>query len=223
MDTVKLTIRPREETGKGPNRRLRAEGSVPAVVYSKGQEAVALSIDAAALKGAVAGGSNVVLELEYEGGKSRKKHFAVVKEFQRHPTRNMLLHVDLHEVDLKQEIEATVRIELVGTPAGAQEDGVLDHSHWEVTVRALPTEVPAHIELDVSALNIGDSLRVSDLTAPEGVAILDDPETTVVSVHPPRMEIVEEVEGEEGLEGAVGDGAEADEGAEAAEGDAPKE
>ncbi len=223
MDTVKLTIRPREETGKGPNRRLRAAGSIPAVVYSKGQEAISLSIDAAALKGAFAGGSNVVLELEYEGGKSRKKHFAVVKDYQRHPTRNDLLHLDLHEVDLKQEIEATVRIELVGTPVGALEDGVLDHAHWEVTVRALPTEVPAHLELDVSALNIGDNLRVSDLTAPKGVTILDDPEITVASVHPPRAEEVEEVEEVEGLEGEEGEGAEGAEGAEAAEGDASTE
>ncbi|MBU2600602.1 MAG: 50S ribosomal protein L25 [Actinobacteria bacterium] len=220
METVKLTVRPREEVGKGPNRRLRAAGSVPAVIYAKGQEAVSLSIDAAALKGAVGGGSNVVLELEYEGEKSRKKHFAVVKEFQRHPTRNVLLHLDLHEVDLKQEIEASVRVELVGIPAGAQEEGVLDHSLWEVTVRALPTAVPAHLELDVSALNIGDNLRVSDLTAPEGVTILDDPETTIVSVHPPRLEVVEEVEGEEGLEGEEGETAE---GATASEGDAPAE
>ncbi len=220
METVKLTVRPREEVGKGPNRRLRAAGAVPAVVYAKGQEAVSLSIDAAALKGALGGGSNVVLELEYEGEKSRKKHFAVVKEFQRHPTRHTLLHLDLHEVDLKQEIESPVRIELVGTPVGAEEGGVLDHSHWEVVVRALPTAVPAHLELDVSALTIGDNLRVSDITAPEGVVILDDPETTVVSLQPPRVEIEEEVEKAEGLAGVEGETAGS---AEASERDAPAE
>lgn len=210
MDTVKLTIHPREESGKGPCRRLRAAGSVPAVVYSKGQETVSISVEKADLKQALTGASNVVLELVYAEGKGRKKHYAVIKESQYHPLRRDLLHLDLHEVDLKQEIEAPVPIELIGVPAGAEEGGVLDQSHREVTVRALPTEVPGHLELDVSALNIGDGLRVSDLVAPKGVVILDDPDTSVVSVLAPRLEIEEEEEGEEleGLEGEEGEAAE---------------
>lgn len=215
MDTVKLIIHPREESGKGPARRLRAAGSIPAVVYAKGQPTVSISIDAADLKPALAGGSNVVLELHYADSKARKKHYAVVKETQRVATRAQLLHLDLHEVDLKQEIEASVSIELIGTPVGVEEGGVLEHSHREVVVRALPTSVPSHLELDVSALGVGDNLRVSDLTAPDGVVILDDPETTLVSVQAPRVEEVEEVEGEtvetteaEESEAAGGDSAE---------------
>lgn len=206
MDTVKLTIHPREESGKGPCRRLRAAGSVPAVVYAKGQETVSISIDRADLKTALTGAANVVLELVYAEGKGRKKHYAVVKEAQHHAVRRDLLHLDLHEVDLKQEIEATVPIELHGVPAGADEGGVLDQSHREVTVRALPTNVPGHLELDVSALGIGDNLRVSDLVAPEGVTILDDPDTSVVSMLAPRLE-VEEAEAAEEVEGVEGEAA----------------
>ncbi|MHB8867311.1 MAG: 50S ribosomal protein L25 [Thermoleophilia bacterium] len=210
MDTVKLTIHPREESGKGPCRRLRAAGFVPAVVYAKGQETVSISIEKADLKAALTGAANVVLELVYAEGKGRKKHFAVVKESQHHALRREVVHLDLHEVDLKTEIEATVPIELHGVPAGADEGGVLDHSHREVTVRALPTEVPGHLELDVSGLNIGDNLRVSDLVAPEGVVILDDPETSVVSMLAPRLEVEEEVEGLEGVEGEEAEAAEGD-------------
>lgn len=204
MDTVKLTIHPREETGKGPCRRLRAAGSVPATVYAKGQEAVSISVERADLKVALTGTTNVVLELVYAESKGRKKHYAVIKESQHHPVRRDLLHLDLHEVDLKQEIEASVTIELHGIPVGAEEGGVLDQSHREVTVRALPTEVPSHLELDVTSLVIGGNLHVSDLVAPEGVTILDDPETSVVSLLAPRVEIVEEaVEGAEGEAEAV--------------------
>lgn len=206
MDTVKLTIHPREESGKGPCRRLRAAGSVPAVVYAKGQEAVSISVEKAALKAALTGATNVVLELVYAEGKGRKKHYAVVKESQYHPVRRDLLHLDLHEVDLKQEIEASVPIELHGVPAGADAGGVIDQSHREVTVRALPTEVPSHLELDVSSLIIGGNLHVSDLVAPAGVTILDDPETSVVSMLAPRVEVEEEAA--EGVEGAEAEAAE---------------
>lgn len=206
MDTVKLTIHPREESGKGPCRRLRAAGSVPAIVYAKGQEAVSISVEKADLKLALTGATNVVLELVYAEGKGRKKHYAVVKESQYHPVRRDLLHLDLHEVDLKQEIEASVPIELHGVPAGADAGGVIDQSHREVTVRALPTEVPSHLELDVSSLIIGGNLHVSDLVAPAGVTILDDPETSVVSMLAPRVEVEEEAA--EGVEGAEAEAAE---------------
>ncbi|HZK49090.1 MAG TPA: 50S ribosomal protein L25 [Thermoleophilia bacterium] len=208
MDTVKLTIHPREESGKGPCRRLRAAGLIPAVVYSKGQPSVSISIAAADLKPALAGGSNVVLELHYADSKARKKHYAVVKDTQRLATRPRLLHLDLHEVDLKQEIEAPVAVELLGIPAGVDEGGVLEHSHREVVVRALPTSVPSNLELDVSALGIGDNLRVSDLVAPDGVVILDDPETVLASVHAPRIEEVEAEEEAETFEAAEGEAAE---------------
>jgi large subunit ribosomal protein L25 len=210
MDTIKLAVREREETGNGPARRLRAEGRIPGVTYAKGAAATAISIGLEELRVALAHGQNVVLELQFErgaksgakgGSRSRKAaaRYAVVKELQFHPTRRRLLHIDLHEVDLAVEIEASVAIELVGKAAGAIEGGVLDWEHREVTVRALPGDIPSVLQLDVSELEIGQHEVVGSLTAPEGVVIVDDPETVVATVLPPRVEAVTAEEEEEEL------------------------
>jgi large subunit ribosomal protein L25 len=209
MDTIKLAVREREETGNGPARRLRAEGRIPGVTYAKGASGTAISVGLEDLKAALAHGQNVVLELEFEpgskstksakGGSRAKKaaRYAVVKELQFHPTRRRLLHVDLHEVDLAVEIEASVAIELVGKPAGVVEGGVLDWEQREVVVRALPGDIPPVLQLDVSALEIGQHALVEALTAPEGVVIVDDPATIVAAVLPPRVEVVTAAEEEE--------------------------
>jgi large subunit ribosomal protein L25 len=204
MDTVKLSIKEREQTGNGPARRLRAEGRLPGVVYSKGTESKAISVDTDELKDAmIHHGHNVVLELELseaaKPAKGKKKlvpHYAVVKELQFHPTKRHLLHVDLHEVDLAVEIESPVAIELVGTPAGVADGGVVDWEHREVTVRALPSDIPQAIELDVSGLQVGEHLSVEVLSAPPGTKILDDPQIIVITLVPPRVEQVAEVTAE---------------------------
>jgi large subunit ribosomal protein L25 len=196
MDTVKLSIQEREQTGDGPARRLRAKGRVPGVLYGKGTESRPISLDLEEFRTAMRGhGHNVVLELELgeaaKAAKGKKKavpHYAVVKELQMHPTRRSLLHVDLHEVDLAVEIESPVAIEFVGTPAGLEEGGVVDWVLREVTVRALPSSMPEAIELDISSLQIGHHLSVESLKAPDGTKILDDPEIIVVTLVPPRVE-----------------------------------
>jgi large subunit ribosomal protein L25 len=195
MDTVKLQVKERELTGNGPARRLRAEGRLPGVLYSKGTEPTAISLDPEELVSAIhKHGHNVVLELEIgdaaKAAKSKKKaaaHFAVVKDLQRHPIKRSLLHVDLLEVDLAVEIESPVAIELVGTPAGAEEGGIMDWEHREVIVRALPSAMPDVVELDISGLLIGHHLSVDALKTPEGAQILDDPSTVVVTLAPPRV------------------------------------
>jgi large subunit ribosomal protein L25 len=206
MDTVKLSINGREQTGNGPARRLRAEGRLPGVIYGKGLESKAISVDLEELRTAVLRhGHNVILELDLadlvKSAKGTKKkvvpHYAVVKELQFHPTRRHLLHVDLHEVDLAVEIEAPVPVELIGTPAGVADGGVVDWLQREVTVRALPSDVPEAIGLDVSGLQIGQHLTVDALQAPAGTEILDDPDMIVVTLVPPRVEqapVVAEVE-----------------------------
>ena len=195
MDTVKLSIMEREQTGNGPARRLRADGRIPGVLYGKGLEPKAVTIVVEELVSAMAGhGHNAILELDLvdaKAAKGKKKalpHFAVVKEIQRHPTKRHLLHVDLHEVDLAVEIESSVAIELVGTPAGAEDGGVIDFEHREVMVRALPSAMPEVIELDVTGLLIGHHLLVEALVAPAGAQILDDPQVMVVALAPPRVE-----------------------------------
>jgi large subunit ribosomal protein L25 len=192
MDSIKLSVHERTETGNGPARRLRAKGLVPAVSYAKGREATAIALEVEELKAAMAHGSNVVLELVFdkgaqgEGGKM-KGRFAVVKQLQIHPVKRYLQHVDLHEVDLAVEIESPVAIEAIGVPAGLTDGGVLDWERREVTVRALPGNMPASLELDVSGLLIGHHLTVAALTAPEGVTILDDPEAMLIALVPPRV------------------------------------
>jgi large subunit ribosomal protein L25 len=135
----------------------------------------------------------------------------VLKEYQLDPTRARLLHIDLHEVRLDQAIHAQVVVELTGESEGVTEGGVLTQVSREVNVEALPMEVPDRLELDISAMTIGDSLRVSDLRAPEGVTLLDDPETVLATVTPPTKvelpeEVVEEEEEVEGLEGELPEG-----------------
>jgi large subunit ribosomal protein L25 len=150
----------------------------------------------------------------------------VVKDYQLDPTRARLLHIDLHEVRLDQAIQTNVVVELVGEAAGQKEGGVLSQINREVRVEALPMEVPDHLELDVAAMVIGDSLRITDLRVPDGVKLLDDPETVLATVSPPTKEPepeeVEPEEGEEGLEGEAVEGAEG-EGEAAAEGDGDAE
>jgi len=212
MDTIKLSVYERDETGNGPARRLRAQGRIPAVTYSKGKAATAISINQDELKAAMAHGQNVVLELDFakedkRGGKSagsakgkgKEARYAVVKQLQFHPLKRQVLHVDLHEVDLAQEIEAPVSIQAVGTPAGVVDGGIMDWERREVTVRALPGDMPGTLEVDVSELLIGQHLSVAALSAPEGVAILDEPEAILVALVAPKVE-QEPVEEEEELE-----------------------
>lgn len=186
MDTFKLAVQERGTSGKGPARRMRVAGQVPAVVYGKGLETVPLTLELLDLREALHHGQNVVLELHYGTGRS-KKHFAVIKEMQRSPARNAILHIDLHEIDLKMEIEAAVAVELVGTARGIQDGGVLDHQHREVHVRALPTTVPESVQFDVSDLGIGDHVTIADLVAPEGVTFLDDPGFVIATILAPRV------------------------------------
>lgn len=205
MDAIKLSVLERTEKGNGPSRRLRVAGRVPGIVYGKGTEATPVAINVDSLRAAMAHGHNVVMELDFTGGakaakkgaKSAAVRYAVVKELQFHPTRRSLLHVDLHEVDLKVEIEATVSLELVGTPVGVTEGGIMEWAHREVVVRALPNDVPVVIQLDVSEIPVGQNLTVAALAAPKGTTIVDDPETMIVAVLAPRVQ-EEEVEAEEG-------------------------
>lgn len=219
MDNVKLSVSERTEAGNGPSRRLRKVGSVPGVVYGRGTVTTPVAIDLISLREALAHGHNVVMELVFgeagagakKGAKSKAaKRYAVVKELQFHPLRHQLLHVDLHEVSLKEEIEAPVTIELVGTPAGVADGGIVDWVHREVVVRALPGDIPTSLELDISDLLIGHHLNVEALAAGTGVTIVDDPETMVVALVPPRVQEAAE-EGEAAAEPEVIGGAKTEE------------
>ena len=217
-------VQNRAVLGSAESRRLRRQGLIPGVLYGREQAPVAISIPERALRSALttSGGLNAVLDVVVDEG---KVHSSVLKEYQQHPVKGLIVHVDLQEVRLDQPIHATVPLHIHGEPVGVKEGGVLSQVTTEINVEALPMEVPEHLEADVSEMNIGDTLRLSAVTPPEGVTLLDDLEETVIATvtQPMREEEPEPVEGEEGAEGEEGvaaEGEEAADGETAADGDA---
>ena len=204
-ERVKLQVLARESRGSAASRRLRAQGLIPGVLYGSGDNAHPFAIEERELRKALTGdqGLHAILDVVLEG--QQTAHHAVVKEYQLDPVRTRLLHIDLHEVRLDQTIQTNVVVEIGGESAGQKEGGVLSQINREVRVEALPMEVPEHLELDVTAMVIGDSMRVSDLRVPEGVTLLDDPESVLVTVSPPTK--IEEPEPEE-VEGEAAAGGE---------------
>jgi large subunit ribosomal protein L25 len=213
-ERIQLGVKARESAGSADSRRLRAAGMIPGVLYGGGKKAHPFAVDERELRRVLTGdhGLHAILDVVFDGQKTA--HHAVLKEYQLDPVRPRLLHIDLHEVRLDQRIQAQVAVEPAGESPGVKEGGVLTLVLREVNVEALPMEVPDRFELDISGLFIGDSLRVSDLRAPEGVTILDDPEAVVLNVTPPTKIEEPEVEEEELEEGELPEGVEAEEGAE---------
>ena len=202
-------VRERTKLGSAETRRLRKEGLIPGVLYGRGKKPHAICVPERDLRAALTGeaGLHAILDVVLEGQSST--HASVVKDYQQDVVRGGITHVDLHEVRLDQPIQATVSLHLVGEAAGSKEGGVLTQALNELTVEALPMEMPHEIEYDVSERGVGDSIRVGDLATPEGATILDDLDIVVASVTlPTRVEEPEEVleEGEEGeLEGEEGE------------------
>jgi large subunit ribosomal protein L25 len=209
--TTALQVQGREAAGSREARRLRRAGQVPGVVYGGGEDPLSFSVASRELRVALAH-AGAVLELRIDGGKATP---VVLKELVRHPVTGEATHLDLLRVRLDQTIHATVTIHLEGgeDAPGVKEGGVLEQIAREVTIEALPTDIPDAISYDVSAMTIGDTVAVGVLSAPQGVTILDDPETIVATLSPPRLQAEEEpeIEAETELvaEGATSDEAEA--------------
>jgi large subunit ribosomal protein L25 len=206
---TKLTVASREPGSSRATRRLRRQGSVPGVIYGRGEDPVPFSANERDLRHALAA-AGAVLELSIDGSRSES---AVVKETQRHAVRGDLVHVDLLRVDLNQAIHAVVTLELTGADdaPGAREGGVLEHVLREVNVEALPNDIPDTIAFDVSAMQINDSATLGQVTPPDGVTLLDDLETTIATITPPRLqaEAGEEIETEVGVVGEAAGAGEA--------------
>jgi large subunit ribosomal protein L25 len=202
MDFVELKANLREERGKELNKKLRFKGLVPGIVYRKGEETVSLKIDAKSLAKALRtdAGENVIIKLFVEGDKKKKERIVVIKEIQRDPVKDALVHIDLNEISLTETLKVKVPIMSKGEAIGVkQEGGVLQHIIWEIEVECLPTNIPDKIEVDVTNLKMGDTLSIKDLVSPEGVKVLGDPESIVFSVeHVKTIEeaVVAPVEGE---------------------------
>jgi large subunit ribosomal protein L25 len=204
MAEQRLVADKREETGKGPARRLRASGRVPAILYGHGMDPVGLSVDARDLfhlfhTGA---GTNVLVDLVVDGD----EHLALPKAVERDHIKGRYIHVDFLVVRRDEKIQIDVPIRVVGEAAGVKMGGVLEHHLWELHVECLPTNVPEGIDVDVSELEIGSSLRVGDLRAPEGATILTNQDESVIAVTQPQAPV--EVEEEEAAEAVEGEAAE---------------
>jgi large subunit ribosomal protein L25 len=225
-ERTKLLVTERETLGSAETRRLRKQGLVPGVLYGSG-EPVAICVEQRELRRALTGaaGLHSILDVEIDG--KGKTHASILKEFQVDPIRGGVTHIDLQEVRLDRPITASVSVHLAGgeDAPGVKEGGVLSQVLREVNVEALPLEVPEHIEVDVSELEIGATLRISDLVAPEGATLLDDPESVVATITAPtREEVAEPTEEELAAAEAAGEGEAAEgEGGEEAPGDADAE
>jgi large subunit ribosomal protein L25 len=227
-ERIKIEVRPRTEYGSAVSRRLRREGFIPGVLYGR-EEPASFVVAERELRRVLtgAGGLHTILDIAIDGGRTSP---AILKDYQQDPVRGKLLHIDLQEVRLDEPIVAAVSVTLVGgeDAPGVREGGVLSQVAREVNVSALPMEVPEHIDVDVSSLDIGGTLRLSDLPAVEGVTYLDDPDETVIAtITAPTREVEPEETAEEAAEGEgeAAEGEQAPEGAaeEPAGGDAAGE
>ncbi len=195
MEFVDLKAELRE-SGKKFARRLRKLKKIPAVLYGEGVESLPLTVDERDFLAVTHGRTlNVFIKLAVE----EKNYNAMVKEVQRHPVKPLFLHVDFQKIAMKEKIHASVPITVVGESIGVKEGGILEHGLREIEVSALPKDIPDHIEVDVTELKIGDTLRVSDLSSIDGVEILSHPEDVVLTVVPPKV-VVEEVVAEKVVE-----------------------
>jgi large subunit ribosomal protein L25 len=215
-----LTVTRREPGGSRAARRLRRDGVVPGVVYGGAEDPVPFQVESRVLRLALSH-AGAVLDLSVDGEASTP---VVVKELMRHPVSGAAIHIDLLRVRLDRAIQATVALELVGSEdaPGVKEGGVLEHVTRELTIEALPTDIPDSIEFDVSEMDIGDTATLAQLTPPEKVKLMDDEEVVIATLTPPRLQIEEEPEIEEETE-LVGEGEEAPEGEGEGEGEAAPE
>jgi len=188
--TTALSVEPREPSGSRAVRRLRRAGNVPGVVYGGDADPVAFQVDGRVLRNTLAH-AGALLELSIGGGAGTP---VVVKDIARHPVTGATIHIDMLRVRLDQKISSTVVLDLTGAEdaPGVKEGGVLEQVTRELTIEALPTDIPDAIHHDVSTLQIGDTVSLEAITPPPGVELLDDPETVVATLTPPKLQLEEE-------------------------------
>lgn len=203
MASANLKAEPRAERGKNASRKLRAAGRIPAIVYGRGDETRALTVDAHDLSRMLATVhvENTIVDLDVAGSGPVK---TLVREIQKHAWRNEVLHVDFYQIHAGEKVTVAVPLRYVGTAPGVKGGGMLQHTMDEIEVRCLPDAIPESFEADISGLEIGDSIHVSDITIPEGVELLEELERTVCSVLPPTV-IKEAEEEEEAVAAEIGE------------------
>jgi large subunit ribosomal protein L25 len=221
MPDISLASEPRTERGSRPSGRLRRAGKVPAVVYGLGADTVAITVPARDLQHILAGeaGANTLINLDVDGNRV----LTLARQIHRHPTRGELVHVDFVRIDRDVAVSAEIPIHLLGEAEGVKDGGLLEQLMFHLTVEAMPGNIPVALEIDVSALAIGDQLRVDDMQLPDGVSTQVESDTVVVQVAAPRVAVEAEGEEGEGEEGEAPEGAAEAPSAEAASDDAGDE
>ncbi len=202
MDRVDIVVKRRDVTGTRAAKRLRREGFIPGVLYGHGRDAVLISVEPHVLRQALSteAGTHAVLDVTVEGQK--RSHKAIVKELELDRVKHTVIHVDLQEIRLDETIESLVTVRFEGESAGVKMGGMLDANRREVSVKGKVTDIPEHLVLDISALEVGDTATVADLQVPDGVEVMDEPDEVLCSVLAPRKAEAEAGEAEEGVEAA---------------------
>jgi large subunit ribosomal protein L25 len=182
MQQTQMNVELRSNTGKGISRRLRNADMVPGVVYGKGMDPMAVSIKYRELQAAMAGagGRNNLITLV--GGGNLDQSMAIIADLQRDAIKGTYKHVDLHRINMNEKLRITVPVVLIGSAIGVKEGGLLDFAHHELHVECLPGNIPDHIEIDITNLAVTHSIHVSEVILPEGVKVLDNPKTPLVSI-----------------------------------------
>jgi len=188
MASAQLSATPRDGTGKGSARSLRAKGQIPAIIYGHGREPLALAIDTRELEKLLSkiSAESTVIELAMDGKSAR----TLIREIQRHPFKRQILHVDFQELVAGEKVTVRIPIVLSGIPEGVRVDGgILDQVMRELEIEVDPANIPNHIEVDVNSLRIGDSVHVRDMALPEGVELAGEADSTVCVVSAPRAAV----------------------------------
>lgn len=226
MERPELSVQVRSERKKGAARKIRRSGLIPAVLYGPTVGNVLLAIDPHALLKAMdtEAGMNTLIKLRLEGGGNLTDKVVMLRDLQVDPLNRTPLHADLYEITMDETVMVEVPVRLVGKAVGIDEGGILDQGIRELRVECLPGSIPEVLELDVTALGMGQSIHVSEIVLPEGVKIVGELATAVVSISAPlaEEEVAAPAEGEEPAEGEAAAPAEGEEAAPPpAEGEAP--
>lgn len=197
MKLHELKAKMRSTGQKGFNTEIRREGNVPSVLYGSDKDNLSISVERSSLEKILQSEKSihVVLELKFEDNPEANTP-VIVKEIQRHPVNSKMRHVDFLRIRLDEKIQSPVAIVLVGRSKGVVEGGIIDHQIREVIVECLPQEIPVQLDVDISDLDIGESIHVANLVVPENVTIISEPTLTIASIHAPRV-VEAEVEDDE--------------------------
>ena len=182
MEKRELKVELRTKTGKNISRQLRAQGLIPGVVYGKGVEPTPVTVNPKELETVTAGegGRNALITLAGAGALNGET--VIVADTLLDAIKGNVRHVDLHKINLAEKVRVKVGVNLVGTPAGVKDGGLLDFAMHAMEIECLPNQIPEHIDVDVTALTIGHSIHVGDVTVPAGIKVLEDPKASIISI-----------------------------------------